>query len=146
MEFRVNSEKELVERVWGEIGGRLKAGFVCALVGELGAGKTVLAKGIARKLGVRGQVASPTFNLRKIYPLKKKTNGAKFFQHIDLYRFDHPSSYDLAEVMDWISETDSITFIEWAQNISAVEKRADVVVKIRALAENERRIEIIRKK
>jgi tRNA threonylcarbamoyladenosine biosynthesis protein TsaE len=146
MEFHSESEEKLIEIVWGEIKGSIRAGFVCALVGELGAGKTVLAKGIARKLGVRGQVASPTFNLRKIYPLKEKTNGAKFFQHIDLYRFDNPSSYELAEVMDWIGETDSITFIEWAQNISAVEKRADFVVKIRALSENERKIVIIRKR
>lgn len=142
MEFHATSEKELIEGIWKEIKGSFRASFVCALVGGLGVGKTTLVKGIARKLRIKEHVASPTFNLRKVYPIKKAIDGANQFQHIDLYRFDNPSKVDLAEVMDWLSEENTISFVEWAENIPEVEKAADIVIKLESLGETARQVHI----
>ena len=68
----------LAERV----GGLLRGGDVVALAGDLGAGKTVFAKGVARALGVEDPVVSPTFTVVREYP------GRVRFVHVDVYRLD----------------------------------------------------------
>jgi tRNA threonylcarbamoyladenosine biosynthesis protein TsaE len=146
MQFHVLSERELIESVWGKIKPRFGAGFVCALIGELGAGKTTLVRGIAEKLGVKEKIASPTFNLRKIYPLPRDIKGAKALQHIDLYRFSSPTGFDRNEVNEWLEEKQSITFIEWPANIPQALSRADLLVKITPISETSRNVQIIKPK
>src|SRR3989338_7673870 len=62
----------------------LKGGEIIALVGNLGSGKTTFVKGLAKGLGVKDVITSPTFVLMKIYKAKHKT--IKNFVHVDCYR------------------------------------------------------------
>lgn len=86
----------------------LRPGSVVTLEGELGTGKTVLAKGIANGLGVREPVTSPTFTIVKEY------EGEVPFYHIDAYRLEF-SEEDIG--FDEYFHGSGITVIEWAQFI-----------------------------
>lgn len=101
-----HSEEE-TENLGRLLAGRLTAGDVVALVGPLGAGKTCLARGIARGLGTRGAVASPTFALVREY-----SGGRLPLRHLDLYRL---TPEEVAE-LDWreLFYGPAVTLVEWA--------------------------------
>lgn len=86
----------------------LKSGAVLALHGELGSGKTCFVQGLARALGVRQPVTSPTFTIVNEY------SGRCPLVHIDLYRISDPQellSIDFENYLD----TEGIVVIEWAE-------------------------------
>jgi tRNA threonylcarbamoyladenosine biosynthesis protein TsaE len=92
------------------LGPLLRAGDIVALTGDLGAGKTVLAQGIADGAGASGYKASPTFTFIREYP------GPVRVYHVDLYRLDHPRELDdlgLEEILDGLG----IVIIEWAEKM-----------------------------
>ncbi|MDX1763357.1 MAG: tRNA (adenosine(37)-N6)-threonylcarbamoyltransferase complex ATPase subunit type 1 TsaE [bacterium] len=95
-------------RLMGEkIGKRLRPGDVLALTGVLGAGKTCLAQGIARGLGLREQeVVSPT------YTLIHELSGPVRLFHIDLYRIEHEEDLEHIGFYD-VFDGASVTLIEW---------------------------------
>jgi len=139
MILRVENERELMRKVWAELAPRARGGFIVGLQGELGAGKTALVKGIAAFLGVKEPVTSPTFNLRKVYKIKLPT--AKYLQHIDLYRLQ-PDEANQQEVAEWLSDKESLTFIEWPENLTGVTKKLDVLVTITVRDNQRRQVEI----
>ncbi len=94
---------------WGQaIGGAAEAPLVIALRGDLGAGKTTLARAIARGAGVRGPVPSPTYNLLFRYPT---TRGFDLV-HVDLYRLEREE--DVWQ-LGWaeIPADDELVLVEW---------------------------------
>jgi tRNA threonylcarbamoyladenosine biosynthesis protein TsaE len=94
----------------GEACGRAAiSGWVIALVGDLGAGKTQLVKGLARGLGITGRVHSPTFTLVNIYP-----GGRLPLFHLDLYRLETREQIVAAGLEEYLSPA-GITVIEWAE-------------------------------
>jgi len=96
------------EALGRRLGAMLRAGDVVALSGELGAGKTVLARGLAEGAGAGGHVASPSFTLIRRY------RGPVVVYHADLYRLDEPAH--LVDVgLDEILEGDGVAVIEWAE-------------------------------
>jgi tRNA threonylcarbamoyladenosine biosynthesis protein TsaE len=90
----------------------LQAGDVVALSGDLGAGKTVLARGIARGAGATGYVASPTFTLIREY------HGTPPVYHVDLYRLDRPEQLDDLG-LDMVFDGSGIVVIEWAEHAAS---------------------------
>lgn len=94
---------------------RLAAAFkgdeVVFLRGELGAGKTVMAKGLAAGLGVQdiGQVCSPTFTLMNVYPARVP------IYHLDLYRLGNSSEIRDLGFEDYVGQ--GVILIEWAEKI-----------------------------
>src|SRR5258705_6133518 len=80
------------------LGGQLRAGDVVVLSGPLGAGKTVLAKGIAQAMDVEGPVISPTFVLARVH--RAHRDGAPAMIHVDLYRLLDHGSVDLLAELD----------------------------------------------
>ena len=93
----------------------LKDGEIIALVGHLGSGKTTFIKGLAKGLGVKDIVTSPTFVLMKIYKTNHKI--IKQFVHVDCYRV--PGS-ELAAIGlgDYLKQPDTVMAIEWAEKLS----------------------------
>jgi tRNA threonylcarbamoyladenosine biosynthesis protein TsaE len=85
--------------------------MVIYLTGELGAGKTTLARGILRGLGYEGRVRSPTFALVEVYNFSKL-----YLYHFDFYRFDDPSEWDTAGLADYF-RADAICLIEWPERV-----------------------------
>ena len=80
------------------------------LYGDLGAGKSVLARGIARGLGVEGPMPSPTFTLLVPYV---GTEGRKLY-HFDLYRLADPEEYYAAGLDEFVGG-DGVAVVEWPQ-------------------------------
>ena len=123
---------------FGERLGRLLApGDVIALVGELGAGKTTMVKGIVQGLGVtdRRAVKSPTFALVHRY------EGRIPVYHFDAYRLENAQ-----EMLDIGSDEmiygDGVSIIEWADNVPECLPEEYLKVTLTAVSENERTIEV----
>jgi tRNA threonylcarbamoyladenosine biosynthesis protein TsaE len=94
------------------MGGSLKGGEVLILSGQLGSGKTVLAKGIAAGLGVRETVTSPSFAILNVY------RGRVDLYHFDFYRLDDQA--EMEEMLeDYAYRPDGVAVIEWGERILA---------------------------
>lgn len=94
----------------GEAWGRsATSGWVIALSGDLGAGKTQLVKGLARGLGYAGRVHSPTFTLVNVY-----SGGRLTLFHLDLYRLETRAQILSAGFEEYLNPA-GVTVIEWAE-------------------------------
>lgn len=102
------TEPELV--AWGvRLGRQIVPPLVITLDGDLGAGKTTLARAICEGFGVRDEVTSPTFAIVHVYEAPKAS-----VYHIDLYRLDGPR--DLQNIgWDDLVQSDAILLIEWPE-------------------------------
>lgn len=88
----------------------LRAGDAVVLTGELGAGKTTFAQGVARGLGIEDQVSSPTFTLIKEYA------GILGLAHIDVYRLDMVQ--DVVDLgLEELGGGDDVLLVEWGDTI-----------------------------
>ncbi len=98
---------------WGRrLAKYLRAGDVISLTGELGSGKTVFVKGVARGLGVAKEVSSPSFVLLKIYP------GKLPLYHFDLYRID---AADFSEIGgEEFFNGDGVVILEWGEKLGSI--------------------------
>ena len=100
--------EEALER-WGRrIGAEARTPLVMALRGDLGAGKSTLARAVVHGAGVEGDVPSPTFNLVFRYDAPRGVQ----VQHLDLYRLEHP---DEVWELGWqeLGAPDELVLIEW---------------------------------
>ena len=113
------------------LGEQLRAGDVVVLSGPLGAGKTVLAKGIAQAMDVAGPVTSPTFVLARVHPALRP--GTPAMVHVDMYRLlDHASADLLGELDSLDLDTDlddAVVVVEWGEGL--VERLSDSHLDIR---------------
>jgi len=97
----------------GSVGELLRAGDVVSLVGDLGAGKTVFARGVARALGVTEPVVSPSFTIVREY------DGRMPLVHVDVYRIDTVQElYDLG--FEELVRDDGVTLVEWGDMIDGL--------------------------
>jgi len=115
MKIITNSEKETFDLA-KFLAQKAKGGEVYALSGNLGAGKTVFARGFAAGLGIKRNVNSPTFVLMKIYPVKKHQT-IKHLCHIDAYRLKSAVDLEAIGAGDYIGKKDSVSLIEWPEMV-----------------------------
>ncbi len=90
--------------------------LVVGLVGELGAGKTFFVQCVARALGVRARMPSPTFLVVRSYPLPKETFYEKLY-HVDAYRIKTKRDLDNTGLSRILQSPRSLIFIEWADRV-----------------------------
>lgn len=98
-----------------ELAARLRGGEVIALYGDLGAGKTTFAQALAKALGVKKRVQSPTFILMQEYRLPKR-GTAKLLLHADAYRGD-VAQFKAVGLTEYLRHPETIVLVEWADRI-----------------------------
>ena len=128
----ISKSREDTEAFAVEYAKTLRAGDVVLLDGDMGAGKTVFSKGIAKGLGIEEEVTSPTYAYMNDY------DGRLF--HYDCYRIESVAQAENLGLADYF-DMGGICLIEWAQNIAPLLPRKVKRVCIRKISENEREIE-----
>lgn len=101
-------------------GRQLRAGDVVVLSGPLGAGKTMLAKGIAQGMDVEGPITSPSYVLARVHRARRP--GAPAMVHVDVYRLlDHTGTDLMAELDSLDLDTDlqdAVAVVEWGEGLA----------------------------
>lgn len=118
-----------------KFGKSLKAGDMVALYGNLGAGKTVMSRGICKGLGFEGSVCSPTYTILHEYP-----NDPPLF-HFDLYRLEPGAElYEVGFDHDYLSK--GITLIEWPERLDGQTYDVTYKINIEIVSENVREVTV----
>ena len=129
----ISNSPEETQALAASLAVELKSGAVLALHGELGSGKTCFVQGLARALGVRQPVTSPTFTIVNEY------RGRCPLVHMDLYRIGDPDELLSLDFENYLN-AEGITVIEWAERWSGLGGERFRRVQIDVLSETERRI------
>ncbi len=128
----ISKSREETEQFAIEYAKTLAPYDVVLLDGDMGAGKTVFAKGVAKGLGIQEEVTSPTYAYMNDY------DGRLF--HYDCYRIESVSQAENLGLADYF-EMGGICLVEWSQNIAPLLPKKVKRVCIRKRGENEREIE-----
>ncbi|HOD01694.1 MAG TPA: tRNA (adenosine(37)-N6)-threonylcarbamoyltransferase complex ATPase subunit type 1 TsaE [bacterium] len=116
-----------------EVAGKVKNGFVIALYGDLGSGKTTFVRYFVEGLGLKNRVQSPTFVMARKYGN---------VNHIDLYRLSSKEEALDIGLGEMISDENSITVIEWPETIEDLLPSNTVKIYFEYIDENTRKITI----
>ena len=134
MTYLTRSEAETM-RFASALAGMLDAGDTVLLEGDLGAGKSVMARGVARALGIAGAMPSPSFTILIPY------EGTKKLYHFDLYRLADPDEFYAAGLDEFIGG-DGIALVEWPQMAElSIEPSLEMTIR-RGNGDDDRFIEI----
>jgi len=134
--FRTRSEEETIT-LGEQLARELPSRATVLLIGNLGAGKTTLAKGIVKGLGAAApeDVSSPTFTLIHEY------GGAPKVYHVDLYRID--TARELESLgLDDVLDRDAVVLVEWGERFPYVWPASVIEVRLKALDDNSREIRV----
>lgn len=118
------------------LGAVCEGGEVLLLSGALGAGKTVLAQGIARGLGVRVTVTSPTFTVLKEY------QGRLALNHFDFYRLENQIR-DAEEEFAEYRRPDAVCVVEWAEHAPSFMPAEHLRIALRFVSASKRSVQLI---
>ncbi len=121
-----------------------KNALVIALEGELGAGKTTLVQGLAKILGIKAKVKSPTFTLMKKYKInfRLSTFNFKFLYHLDCYRLrDHRDLMSLG-IKDILNNKENVILIEWPERIRKILPKNHIKIHMDHIDKNTRKVSI----
>ena len=121
---RHSPETGATEAIAHAIADLVRAGDVVRLVGELGAGKTTLARGVLRGLGWTGPVKSPSYALLEHYPLSSLD-----LYHFDFYRFADPQEWETVGAADCFTPS-SVGLVEWPERVDGLLPPADLAVRL----------------
>ena len=128
-----SSSPDDTEELAQKIADKIKTGGIVCLYGDLGCGKTVFAQGLAKALGIKRTITSPTFLTMKSY--------GNFF-HLDLYRIDQKESLKGLDLEEILSDKSNIVVIEWAEKIKNLLPKKRFDVSFEYINENTRRISV----
>ena len=143
--YHTESEEETVA-LGEKLAAELPAKAVVLLIGQLGAGKTTLTKGIVKGLGAARpeDVSSPTFTLIHEYiplPHGRGSEAQRVVYHIDLYRLDTPAqvaTLGLEEIFD----RPAVVLIEWGERFPELMPEKRIEIRLHATGESEREIAV----
>ncbi len=136
--YSSNSHKA-TESLGRKIAQTLIGGEALALTGNLGSGKTTFVKGLARGLGIKQIITSPTFVLMKVYKAKHKS--IKQLVHVDCYRVPGVELTAIG-LGDYLNQPDTVVVIEWAEKLPKKFKPSIILKFTVGKAPNTRIIEI----
>jgi tRNA threonylcarbamoyladenosine biosynthesis protein TsaE len=116
------------------------------LIGDLGSGKTTFTKGVAKGLGIKARIVSPTFIIMRTHKVAGNSTKSKkrimTLYHLDLYRLQTQKQTEHIGLEDILSDPTGITFIEWPEISQALVKKKVWKVVFKMLDENKREIKL----
>jgi len=122
-----------------ELASKLNGGDIVCLNGDLGAGKTILIKGIANGLGAKQEITSPTFSIMNIYKI-----GDLNLCHYDVYRIESEAEAEHMGLDENFGGSKNICLIEWADNIRGLLNHYKTIeINIKKIDEGTREIELL---
>jgi tRNA threonylcarbamoyladenosine biosynthesis protein TsaE len=136
--MNVEIQNEVAMKAFGaRLGALLKGGEIIELVGDVGAGKTTLTKGIAEGLRVDDDVQSPSFTISRVYDARDNL----FLAHYDFYRL-HDAGIMEAELHETLHDPRTITIVEWADIVKGVLPESRLSVSITPTSDEGREVTI----
>jgi tRNA threonylcarbamoyladenosine biosynthesis protein TsaE len=132
----VSHSAQATEDLGGRLAAVLPSAAIVYLCGGLGAGKTTLARGLLRGLGIEATVRSPTYSLIEPYDL-----GSRRVLHIDLYRVSDPLEVEELGLADY-RDAGTLWVVEWPEHGGAALPAADLVIRLSAASTEERCLEL----
>lgn len=136
MIIEVNSEADM-KALGARLGAAVRGGEVIELIGDVGAGKTTLTKGLAVGIGVDEDVQSPSFTISRVYEAGR---GLQLV-HYDFYRLQDPGIL-MNELAENQSDSGTVTVIEWADIVDDILPADRLQINILATAEDSRQVEL----
>ncbi len=132
MKFESKSVGDTLE-LGRRLGKACKPGTVISLRGSLGAGKTVIAKGVAQALGITEAIVSPTFTLVQEY------EGSMPMYHMDLYRISGAEEFEMIGGEEMLY-SDGVALVEWSEKIESMLPDDTVFIELEILPDQTRTI------
>lgn len=136
----VEKTKEMAQ----DFSKKLKKGDVVALYGNLGAGKTTFVQGLAKGLGIKKRIISPTFVIVRTYRILNNKSGIRNLYHIDLYRLENEKELQELGLGEILNDKNAIIAIEWAEKLGSLLK-LQWEIKCEYINENTRQIKLLKK-
>ena len=131
----LSSSEEETLAIAATVAAKLPRPAVVTLKGDLGAGKTVFSRGLARALGVEGPISSPTFTIVQEYDIAE---GRLY--HMDLYRIQDDDEAIAFGIDDFLNDEEGICLIEWPQRLEWLLESDLIPIEIRHVSEFEREL------
>lgn len=132
--FVTNSLKE-TQKLGYDFAKVLEKGDIICLYGDLGSGKTTFVQGLAKGLGVKRRIISPTFIIVRSYKL-----GTNSFYHIDLYRTENEKDINKLGLEEIVNDPQNIVAIEWAEKLGNLMPAKRIDIRFSFEKENTRKI------
>ena len=133
--YITNSAKE-TQKLGEALGKKIIKPCIIAFESDLGGGKTTFIQGLAKGLGIKGRIVSPTFVLEKIYSIPKKKLS---LYHYDVYRLDADPLLT-GEILE--NARTNIVAIEWAEKIKKYLPKNTIWIKITGIKEDRRKFTV----
>ncbi len=125
-------------QVFGEeIAKSLKGGECLELIGDVGAGKTTLVKGIVKGLKSIDEVQSPSFTINRVY----RTEDNLEIYHYDFYRL-HDAGIMQHELAESVNDKQKITILEWARSVQDILPENHVLISIKVTSDTNRKVRV----
>ena len=133
----ISRSPEQTRRIGMRLGGLLAAGDLVCLQGELGAGKTTLAQGVAQGWGALDAVSSPTFVLVNVY---RRAGDGRFF-HMDAYRIESAPEGEELDLVTMLGEGPLL--IEWAERLESILPAERMWIQLEHVSEEHRQMRCV---
>lgn len=140
----ISMSAEETERLGVAFARTLRGGEVLLLEGELGTGKTTFVRGLARALGIRRPVRSPTFTLLHVYPIRKRGSKIKQLIHVDAYRLKSAADLRALGMEEYLGRQDTVVAIEWGKKARSIIRKKCLVIQLLHAGTNKRTIYVSR--
>ena len=113
---------------------------IVGLYGNLGSGKTTFTQAVARELGIKENITSPTFVIEKLY----KTNNPVFARliHIDAYRLENGRELQVLDFEELVDNPNNLIIIEWPENVKEILPENHLKILCEFVDENSRKFEV----
>lgn len=131
--------KDFIKKALAE---KREKALVVGLHGDLGSGKTAFVQLVAKNLGIKETITSPTFVIQKTYNLQLTTNNFKKLIHIDAYRLESGRELEKLGWREIMNDPKNLILIEWPEIVSEILPKDFWRINFKFIDENTREIEV----